>query len=261
MRSSPPRLDMRVFFGPLFFGGKTQRDESDAMSGNSRQIEMMCSFIDQEAKEKVNELNLKTSHDANLEKQMTVHNEKTKIMKEFKQKQKMLMTEKRIAQSRAVAQFRVRTMTAREELLEQVKQAAVEALNYATADKTKYTAMIEDLIVQGLIKLNEAKVEVIVRESDVDIAKKVKDSAVTKYIQVIKQATGQTATCTLEVNPNGKCLPPAPDGSGKKSCCGGVQLLVSNGRIVCDNTLDTRLAVSFDQLMPEVRSSLFSIRV
>jgi len=121
--------------------------------------------------------------------------------------------------------------------------------------------MMKDLIVQGLIKMNEAKVEAVVRAEDLDICKKVTSDAIKKYVAIIKESTGMTATCSIEINPGGKCLEPAADGSGKKSCAGGVKLFASNGRIVCDNTLDSRLATTFDALMPEIRSTLFSKRV
>ncbi|GBG25207.1 V-type proton ATPase subunit E [Hondaea fermentalgiana] len=247
------------------------------------QIQQMCDFIIQEAKEKVNEIHLQTAHDSNLEKQMTVQKAKGKIMKEVKEKEKhvrestnpvhylqkylekynleCLKIQQRIKVSRAEAQFRVKKMVAREELLDQVKASCIKALGSVTNDKAKYQSMLRDLIVQGLIKLNEPKVEVIVREADVDIANKAKDEASKKYSEIIKSETGQTAKVTLEVNPNGKCLPPASDGSNKKSCAGGVKLLASNGRIICDNTLDSRLTVGFDELMPEIRKNLFSTRV
>jgi V-type H+-transporting ATPase subunit E len=50
----------------------------------------MCAFIRQEAKEKVNELQLKTQHDANLESSMLVHKARTKIQKEVTDEEKRL---------------------------------------------------------------------------------------------------------------------------------------------------------------------------
>ena len=58
----------------------------------TNQINMMCAFIRQEAKEKVNELQLKTQHDANLETSMFVHNARTKIQKEVIDSEKQIKT-------------------------------------------------------------------------------------------------------------------------------------------------------------------------
>ncbi len=39
--------------------------------------------------------------------------------------------------------------------------------------------------------------------------------------------------------------------------CGGIVVTSPDGRIVCSNTLDHRLEISFSQNLPEVRSGLF----
>ena len=57
-------------------------------SGASNQIRQMANFILQEAHEKANEINIKTEHDFNLEKQMIVHTAKLKIQEEYAQKEK-----------------------------------------------------------------------------------------------------------------------------------------------------------------------------
>lgn len=54
----------------------------------TNQIRQMANFILQEAHEKANEINIKTEHDFNLEKQMLVHNAKLKIQEEYAQKEK-----------------------------------------------------------------------------------------------------------------------------------------------------------------------------
>ena len=47
---------------------------------NNKQIRQMVNFIMQEANEKVNEIQIKTDHDFNLERQNLVHNGKLKLM-------------------------------------------------------------------------------------------------------------------------------------------------------------------------------------
>jgi V-type H+-transporting ATPase subunit E len=42
---------------------------------------------------------------------------------------------------------------------------------------------------------------------------------------------------------------------------GGLKLTAARGRIVCDNTLDSRLQVAFQNLMPTIRSNLFGAKV
>lgn len=38
---------------------------------------------------------------------------------------------------------------------------------------------------------------------------------------------------------------------------GGVVLSAQEGRIVCSNTLDQRLQLAYEQLLPEIRKTLF----
>jgi V-type H+-transporting ATPase subunit E len=42
---------------------------------------------------------------------------------------------------------------------------------------------------------------------------------------------------------------------------GGAVLLAFDGRITCDNTLDQRLALAFEQRLPDVRKLLFGASV
>jgi V-type H+-transporting ATPase subunit E len=167
----------------------------------------------------------------------------------------------RVKVIRVEAEIRVEKMRVREARLEEVKFEAVEALQGVTADEMKYENMLCDLIVQGLIKLNEPVVQLVVRECDIDITKKVLSRASGKYRDIMKKSVGKTVPCSLSINRAGKCLQPPSDGSGKASCAGGVKLLAAGGKIVCDNTLDARLETSIQELMPEIRSALFSQRM
>lgn len=69
----------------------------DSSAQRNAQIQQMCDFIIQEAKEKVNEIHLQTAHDSNLEKQMTVHKAKSKIQKEVKDKEKQVRFQRKRA--------------------------------------------------------------------------------------------------------------------------------------------------------------------
>lgn len=192
---------------------------------------------------------------------MMVHTAKLKLQQEFKQREKDIETEKRIAKAKAEAEHRVRLMNEREKLLQDVRDSALLALSQVSHDKTKYSNLLKELIVQGLIKMNEPEVEVIVRKEDYDLAKHIYKDAASLYRTMIKEATGQEVACSLSLNPNDQALPPAPKGDGAKSCSGGVKLLALGGKIVCDNTLDSRLEIAIEALMPTIRSTLFTSTV
>ena len=51
---------------------------------------------------------------------------------------------------------------------------------------------------------------------------------------------------------------PRLSGMGVMSCsCGGIVVTSGDGRIVCSNTLDERLKISYQQNLPVVREQLF----
>ena len=47
------------------------------------------------------------------------------------------------------------------------------------------------------------------------------------------------------------------DSEGPSACSGGVVLAGAGGRIVCDNTLDARLELAFEGLLPVINHTLF----
>jgi len=97
------------------------------------------------------------------------------------------------------------------------------------------------------------------RKEDYNIVKSQLDAAGQLYSDFIKQNTGITVKCTLDLS--NEFLPPGPEkGSRAVSCAGGIVLSARNGQIVCKNTLDSRLELCFEHMIPAVRGILFGVR-
>ncbi len=105
------------------------------------------------------EIKVKTEHDFNLEKQLLVHNAKVKIQEEYVQKEKEREVQGRIKYSSMIGESRVRKMKARDDLLNKLRDNALEELSLIIS-KPAYTDLLKDLIVQSLIKIEEETVEV-----------------------------------------------------------------------------------------------------
>jgi len=225
-----------------------------------RQIRQMVNFILQEAKEKASEIYVKAEHDFSLEKQMKVHQAKLKILQDVKQKQKDAETQRRIQRSIILADVRVRKMQRRDELVQKVKAASLDRVVTAVSnDQKSYETLLKNLLVQGMIKLNEAKLEVQCREIDARTVQKVLEPAAREYERLINEACKETVK--VEATISKKTLPGPSIGDGTPSCAGGIKISAKDGKIVCDNTLNSRLDIAFADLMPVIRSLLFKTAV
>ena len=224
------------------------------MSDTNRQIKQMVNFIMQEAHEKVNEIRIKTEHDFNLEKQLLVHNGKLKIQEEYAQKEKDLEVSQRVAHSTAIGSARVKKMKSRDELLESLKEECLEKLSDVAkgADNdTSYPKLLHQLIVQGLIKIEEQVVEIQCRSEDKAAVTKVLTQAVAEY-KAIMVENGHKVEPKVSVSET--AIP-------SKSCVGGLILTACRNRIVLNQTLDERLLIAYHDQMPEVRTGLFGVSV
>lgn len=216
----------------------------------SNQIRQMVNFILQEAHEKAVEIKLKTEHDFNLEKQMLVHNAKLKIQEEYLQKEKDRAVQDRIARSGMIGSSRVRKMTSRDELLQKLLSETTDAIGTVSQGSKDYSALLKDLLRQGLIKIEENDVVVHVRKADIGAMKSVMKSAVEEYTSQMSREAKVKVSPNVTLNEDeSKCLPAASPG--------GVVLVAAAGRIVCDNQLSARLGIVYQELLPKIRTLLF----
>jgi len=78
--------------------------------------------------------------------------------------------------------------------------------------------------------------------------------------QYAKQ-TGKKIKCSIDVK---HPLPPSRALAGVKAintCAGGVILATKGSRIICNNTLDVRLQLAYEQAVPAIRAKLFKTDV
>lgn len=217
--------------------------------GNN-QIRQMVNFILQEAHEKANEIRIKTEHDFNIEKQMLVHNAKLAIAEEYKAKGRAREVEERIQRSTAVGNARISKMKLRDDLLNKLIDGAKESVG-KVADSPAYPDLLKKLIVQGLIKIEEMDAHVLCRAKDVSVVQSVLDDAVNDYKEAVLKETGSTVDPKVTVNTHDNKM------LSETQYCGGVIVTALHGRIVCDNTLDARVQLVYEELLPKIREQLW----
>jgi V-type H+-transporting ATPase subunit E len=215
----------------------------------SDQIRQMVNFILQEAHEKGNEIRVKTEHDFNLEKQTRVHEAKLSIQEEFAKKEKDREIQARIERSAEIGECKVKKMKVRDDLLNNLVSEAGQKCAMVTRG-TNYPQLLQKLIVQGLIKIEETTVTIYCRGEDMATVKSILPAAVDEYVEIIEKESGIKLAPKVSINTNeSKNLP--------DSSFGGVTLTAINGKIVCDNTMATRLELVYEELLPSIRAIIF----
>lgn len=224
-----------------------------------KRIEQMCEFIIQEAEEKATEINVKTHEECELDRQVLVQEGRMKVQEEYAKKEKDLQVQQRIAQSAEIGRQTKRRMVARDDLLNKLYQLAKERLaQLSMNEKDKYTEVLRDLILQGLIKIEEPDIVVRCRKVDLELVRSIIPEVREKYIKMMKEECDETVSVTVTLNEDeSKMLAPPPDGTPMISCAGGIIMEGHSGRLVLDNTFDKRLEVCFHDLKPVTRKCLF----
>jgi len=224
-----------------------------------RQISQMIEFIRQEAKEKADEINVKTEAEFNAKKLSQVVKARAELKDEYTTKRKEVAVKKRIARSRAIKDSRFEQMRERDQILKELKQTIFAQLSQV-ASHNKYADFMQALIVQGLLTILEHSVELHCRQMDLAMVKKVLPTALAQFKELVKAEVGSEPECTVTVSTN-EFLPPPPSYSSTgPSCYGGITLIARNGKIICRNTLDARFEHAFAELLPVTRSAIFGQR-
>ena len=105
-----------------------------------------------------------------------------------------------------------------------------------------------------MIKLIEAELVLKVREEDISLVEGLLGECEEEYSTIMHRATKRDEYKTSLRVLKDKFLTPEERGS-----CGGVILYAHKFRIVCSNTLEERLELSFEMALPKIRQVLFPV--
>lgn len=210
----------------------------------SNELRKMTAFIRQEALEKAREIHLKADEEFSIEKSKLVRSETSRIDSEYQKKFTQAGMSQQITKSTLANKTRLRILSARQELLDQLFEDAHKKLGEnATKDKGKYEKVLKDLILEGLYALvNEKKVTLRCRKKDDDVVKKAAEKAKEEFKKSMKNE--------VEISVDDKERVP-------ENSAGGVIILNSTGKIDINNTFEERLHLLETDGLPAVRATLF----
>ncbi|KAI4128343.1 MAG: hypothetical protein LQ338_002788 [Usnochroma carphineum] len=207
------------------------------------ELKKMTAFIRQEALEKAKEIQIKADEEFAIEKSKLVRQETSSIDSQYEKKFKQAGMSQQITRSTLANKTRIKVLSARQELLDDLFEKARSELVAVTKEKGKYQELCKNLILEGLYALNEDKVAVRARKEDYGVVKKAMEDAKEEYKKSMK---GRKVHVELDEKN------PLPEG-----CSGGVSVVGGGGRIDINNTLDERLKLLETDALPMVRRSLF----
>ncbi|KAL2773870.1 V-type proton ATPase subunit E 2 [Daubentonia madagascariensis] len=207
-----------------------------------KQIKHMMAFIEQEANEKAEEIDAKAEEEFNIEKGRLVQTQRLKIMEYYEKKEKQIEQQKKIQMSTMRNQARLQVLRARDDLISELLNDAKLRLSKIVEDPDIYQELLDKLVLQALLRLLEPVMIVRCRPQDLLLVQAAVQKAIPEYMMVsqkhVEVQIDQEAP--LAVN-----------------AAGGVEVYSSNQRIKVSNTLESRLDLSAQQKMPEIRMALF----
>ncbi|KAF4610226.1 hypothetical protein D9613_010579 [Agrocybe pediades] len=204
------------------------------------EMNKMVAFIKQEALEKAREIKVKADEEFAIEKAKLVKQEQQAIDAQYEKKRKNAEVAQKIAQSTITNKSRLKLLHKREEILQEIFASVREPATplYKT---NGYVQFLEGVLTESFLYLMEATVTIHSRKSDVDVVNQAAESAAKAY----KDISGRDIDYDVEGS--------IADDSSQ----GGVKISSGNGRITLDNTMEERLRLLEDKMLPEIRENLF----
>ncbi|KAI4826071.1 hypothetical protein KUCAC02_021721 [Chaenocephalus aceratus] len=103
-----------------------------------KQIKHMMGFIEQEANEKVDEIDSKAEEEFNIEKGRLVQTQRVKIMEYYEKKDKQIEQHKKIQMSNLLNQARLKVLKARDDMITDLQNDARQRLAEIAKDPENY---------------------------------------------------------------------------------------------------------------------------
>ncbi|CAF1123571.1 unnamed protein product [Rotaria sordida] len=211
----------------------------------AKQIQHMIAFIQQEAAEKVEEIEVKGEEEFNIEKSRLVSQQRIKIIEYYDKKEKQIELQRKIQHSNLANASRLSILKARDDYIQALKEETRKQLTILTQDRVKYIYIIVNLITQGLVVLMEENVMIRCRPDDYGLVQQLIPDAIQRYHRVLQQKN-------IQVTVDDKNFL-------RDDLAGGVELYGMDGKIHVSNTIEARLELIFHQMLPEIRRDLFGI--
>ena len=223
------------------------------------ELKKMTMFIRQEAIEKAKEIQIKADEEFAIEKSKLVRQETSSIDTQYEKRFKQASMSQQITRSTLANKTRLKVLSARQEVLDDLFEKASGKLKGYTENKGKYQEICKNLILEGLYALNEEKVAIRARKEDYNLVEKSIEDAKKEY----KEELSKDIEVEIDQqNPQPEAwyvhwMLSLLDHHANALSSGGISVVGSNGKIDINNTFEERLKLLETDALPMVRSQLF----
>lgn len=162
-----------------------------ALSDNqvAGELRKMTAFIRQEAVEKSKEIHIKADEEFAIEKSKLVRHETAAIDALYEKRFKQAAMSQQIKRSTLVNNVRLRVLSARQELLDELfERARLRVDDASRADPKRLRTVLRDLILEGAYALNEDEILVQARTKDRDLVVDTIEDAKRKFQSEVGRA-------------------------------------------------------------------------
>merc|ERR1711934_824101 len=222
-------------------GGSCKMDSGAAQE----QVVRMKDFIIHEAGEKAGEIDAKAEEDYQVEKQRQTEDAKLVINKEFKSRMDNAATQAQISAATETNKSKLQVLTSAAGAVYETFEATCNALSKVT-EGGDYQTLLTNLIKQGAALLDGKSGKVRCREQD--------KAAVGAAIS----AAGVDMELTISDNYLTKDTWTTDIAQMNSDIIGGVLVQSDDGKIMVNQTLNSRLQVAYDNALPAIKPMLFN---
>jgi len=191
----------------------------------------------------------------NITKLQLLEAEKAKVRREYERREGATEVKKKVEFSKQLNESRLKILQAQDDAVRAIQKDAQTRLGALSTDQSAYGSLLQGLLVEAVFKLGEPKVKVRCRKIDSALIRTVIPQAASTF----EQQYG-TAAPTVELDEQYSLPAAAAQGGFAEefdTCAGGLVVTSADGRIVCSNTLDDRLAIAYGGNLPSIREMLF----
>jgi V-type H+-transporting ATPase subunit E len=198
----------------------------------------MVAFIKQHGDEEVSRIRESTQQEFTIEHNKFIEEEKKRYEEDIKAKLQNEEVRLKIEQSKKQNEMRIERMRKVNEYVEELRQQTkAQVREKMKKDKKAYAQLIEDLLVQGLIKMMEGTLYIRCRKDDEKIIEQVQGNATKRYRELIVKEVKRfqdmkpdEIPCTLIID---KTYLDSVEDNETTGIIGGFKMYAKKGRIVC----------------------------